>query len=91
MSSLNILSIDAWRFNGSWTWNAWYSAGKYTLPRDTLDSPRKVLRYMRSEGYLSEYSKGRVYLDDDQYNVVICDRGTHEPLFAIEYGPAYDL
>ena len=31
-------------------------------------------------------SKGRVALEDDGYNVVIVNKSTREPLFAIEYG-----
>ena len=83
---MNILSIDAWRYDDGWTWNAWYKVGTFDAPENTLGNTRKLLNYMRTEGYLSDYSKGRVYIDDDQYNMVICDRGTREPLFAIEYG-----
>ena len=81
-----ILSIDAWRDNDGWTWNNWFNVGTFEAPESTLDSPRKLLAYMREAGYLSDASKGRVSIEDDQYNVVICDRNTSEPLFAIEYG-----
>ena len=79
-----VLSIDAWREPEGWTWNQWYLVG--TVELETLDSPRKVLSAMRNAGYLSDDSKGRVYLDDDQYNIVVCDRNNGRPLFAIEYG-----
>ncbi len=86
--TLNILSIDAWRYGDEgWNWNAWYKVGsidRATLA--TLDTNRKLLRYMREHGFLSSGSAGRVAVDDDQYNVVIVDKGTREPLFAIEYG-----
>lgn len=81
----NVLSIDAWgEPDGGWTWNQWYNAG--TIDLDSLDSTRKVLKQMREQGFLSDESKGRVEIDDDQYNLVICDRSDHMPIFAIEYG-----
>jgi len=85
---MRVLSIDAWReFDGSWQWNAWYNVG--ALPKekaDILDSSRKLLRWFRDEGFLTEESKGKIAIIDDQYNVVIVKRGTMEPLFAVEYG-----
>lgn len=80
-----ILSIDAWREDNGWTWNNWFHVGDFDLPQ-FLDSNRKILQFMRESGYLTEYSKGRCAVDDDGYNVVILDRATREPLFAIEYG-----
>ncbi len=85
MQTLNILSIDAWRCDGSWEWNTWHKVG--TVDRALIDvKPRKLFRVLRDAGYLSAASVGRVAVDDDGYNVVICDRATREPLFAIEYG-----
>ena len=84
MQTYKVLSIDAWRYDGGWNWNQWFNAGEIELK--TLDSNRYVLKQMREQGFLSEYSKGRVYIDDDQYNLVICDRNNNMPIFAIEYG-----
>ena len=78
-----VLSIDAWRNGDGWDWNQWYDAG--TVELDSLNT-RVVLSRMRDQGFLSDASKGRVYIDDDQYNLVICDRNNHMPIFAIEYG-----
>ena len=84
MKEYRVLSIDAWgNSRDGYDWNAWYDQG--TVELDTLDNTRHVLKQMREQGYLSEYSKGRVLVDDDQYNLVICDRNTRKPLFAIEY------
>jgi hypothetical protein len=81
-----ILSIDAWRYDGCWQWNAWYNVGNI----DTLPSTnRSILKLIRDEGYLTEYSKGRVCIEDDGYNIVICDKGDRRPLYAIEYGNHY--
>jgi len=84
---MKILSIDAWREpEGGWTWNNWYHVGDYPYPLNS--GTRQLLKMLRYDGYLSENSKGRVTVDDDGYNIVIIDRGTREPLFAIEYGNA---
>ena len=91
---MNILSIDARRDGDSSTWNAWYKCG--TIDKATFEAleakgTRAILRYLRDEaGLLSDASKGRVSVEDDGYNVVIVDRNTREPLFAIEYGPHYN-
>lgn len=88
---MNILSIDAWRDNeGGWQGNSWCRAG--TIDKATfeaLKTNRQTLRYLRDAGHLSAYSAGRVSVEDDGYNVVICDRSTGEPIIAIEYGPEY--
>ena len=83
---LKILSIDAWRDGSSWTWNNWYTVGELDTKAVNIDNNRALLKYMRAEGYLTEASKGKVYIDDDQYNLVICERSNHRPLFSIEYG-----
>lgn len=80
---MRILSIDAWRYDGGWTWNNWFHVGDIdAIPA----SSRKLMAYMRDEGYLSRGSVGKVSADDDGYNVVVCERSTGRPLFAIEYG-----
>ena len=80
---MNILSIDAWRYDHGWTWNQWYKIGSVEkLP----DTDRKILAFLRKEGYLSSASAGRVAIDDDGYNVVVIDRKTYKPLIAICYG-----
>ena len=88
MNTYRLLSIDAWRdINNGWTWNNWHAIG--SVPMDLIDkSPRQVFAYLRAQGFLSPQSAGRVALHDDQYNIVITERGTREPLFAIEYGAA---
>ena len=88
---MNILSIDAWRDGHGWTWNNWLHCGdidKATF--ESLKTNRAILRYLSNDaGALSDASKGRVCVEDDGYNVVICDKSTGEPLIAIEYGPEY--
>jgi len=87
---MKILSIDAWRDGNSWTWNQWYNVGTITKEElKALNSNRKILKYFRDNGYLSSLSTGKCSVEDDQYNVVICERSNGRPLFAIEYGPEY--
>ena len=84
MNTYKVLSIDAWRGpEGGWEWNQWFDSGTIDLP--DLNT-RKVLKAMRDQGFLSTESAGRVEIDDDQYNLVICDRSDHMPVFAIVYG-----
>lgn len=88
---MKILSIDAWGNNkDGYEWNAWYKIG--TIDKavfESLDTNRKILKYMRDNDFLSEQSKGILSIEDDQYNVVICRKSNRKPLIAIEYGPEY--
>ena len=82
-----LLSIDAWRYDEGWTWNQWFNIENDIYLEDI--SPRKLFKFMRRNGWLSDESKGRVELEDDGYNIVIQDRNTHEPIFAFE--PQWDM
>ena len=83
---INVLSIDAWADGeDGWTWNNWHKVG--TCPLATCDlKPAEIIAFMISEGYLRDGVAGRVEVEDDQYNMVILDIETREPLFALEYG-----
>lgn len=88
-TTVSILSIDAWRNPDGWDWNMWHKVGSVDLATlATLKTPRQILAYMRREGFLASTSGGHVAVDDDQYNLVIVNRRTREPLFAIAYGEA---
>lgn len=91
VKTYRVLNIDAWRDDeGGWTWNQWFNAGTVSLNINATN--RQILKAMRDQGYLSDYSKGRVAIDDDQYNLVILNKSNLEPVFAIEYGgPELDL
>lgn len=84
--TLRVLYIDAWREpGGGWTWNNWQHVGH--VPAKLADmSPRRLLRAMREHGFLNDYSKGRVTVEDDGYNVVILRKSDCMPVLAIEYG-----
>ena len=81
---LKLLSIDAWRDEGGWYWN-----NSFTLATGVyLDNPtpRRVCRWLRENGYLTEQSKGRVRVDmGHSYMdtmIEILDKSTNEPLLA---------
>lgn len=89
---MKILSISALRtpYN-DWEWNDWHTVGSINkLTFGFLNTNRKVLKWFRDEGYLSRSrSPGQCSVVDDECNLVIINRNTLEPLYAIEYGPAY--
>ena len=82
--TFKVLSIDAWAGNepNSWDWNNWYNAG--TVDIDINASKDVILQAMLDKGFITQIEGGDV--EDDQYNLVIVDKSTREPIFAIEYG-----
>ena len=83
-----LLSIDAWREpEGGWTWNNCFTLedGIYILESEL--TPRKIARMLRQWGYLSEYSKGRIYVDMGreymEWFIEIQNKATGEPVFAL--------
>jgi hypothetical protein len=86
--TINVLSIDAWADGeDGWTWNNWHKVGTCALATCDL-APAEIIAFMIAEGYLKPGAADRCRVDDDQYNMVILDAETSEPLFALEYGPA---
>jgi hypothetical protein len=86
----SVLSIDAWadgpEEDRGWTWNAWYKIGTCdldTLPQATGED---TLSWLISEGFATEEARNACEIEDDQYNLVMVDRETREPLIAIAYG-----
>lgn len=81
-----LVSIDAWRdFDGGWMWNNWFTVedGVY-LGNDI--TARRLLKFMRQSGWLTNASKGRVRIDwhnemCDPF-IEILDKNTGEPLLA---------
>jgi len=89
IKTYRVLNIDAWNSPEGWTWNSWQKAG--TVKLDINASDRQIIMAMREQGFLSDWSKGRVAVDDDQYNLVILNKSNQEPVFAIEYGCGPEL
>ncbi len=77
-----LVSIDAWRdCDGGWTWNNWFTVedGVY-LGNDI--TARRLLKFMRQSGWLTDESKGRVRVDWEWDIIEIQDKNTGEPLLA---------
>lgn len=84
---MTILSIDSWASfePKSWDWNNWYKVGE--APDDLAEkTTRVILAWLRTEGYLTDSSKGKLTIEDDGYNIVIVTISTRRPIFALEYG-----
>lgn len=86
--TLKVLSIDAWRDNGLWSWNNWLKVAAISSEDfQSIKSDRQAIKVFRDKlGLLSESSKGKVRISDDGYNLILEDRSNGRPLYAIEYG-----
>ena len=87
-ANLTLLSIDAWRDGDGWTWNAWYTLEKGIIMGADEITPRKICKFLRDSGFLSESSKGKVCVDMhneivDGYLIEVLDKSTREPVFAL--------
>ena len=84
MQAYQVLSIDAWADAepNSWTWNQWFDAGKIEL--DINKSSAEILADMCEAGFIRNPELGDI--DDDGHNLVVIDKETNEPIFAIVYG-----
>jgi hypothetical protein len=81
-----VLSIDAWgNETDGYEWNQWFNVGSIDLDLDAED--REIIQAMVNAGYLTALALESAAVEDDDYNIVILDRETREPVFAIEYGP----
>lgn len=86
VTKYRLVSIDAWHdHDGGWQWNQWYTVedGVY-LGNDI--TARRLLKFMRQSGWLTEKSKGRVRIDWHgemcEPFIEILDKNTGEPLLA---------
>jgi hypothetical protein len=81
-----VLSIDAWgNQEDGYDWNQWFNVG--TIDIDLDDENREIIRAMVDAGYLTKAGLDVAEVEDDGFNIVIIDKETREPVFAIEYGP----
>lgn len=91
---MRVLSIDAWNYGDEeneycWQWNAWYNVGDITKQEfERIEREEGFITWFIGQGYVMNYPD-RLEIDDDQHNIVIQDKETSEPLFAIEYGNCY--
>lgn len=84
-TEIGILSIDAWRDGDGWTWNNWTKIGTCDVCICDLP-PEDLVKWLYDEDYLATKNMSKLSIDDDQYNLVVCDKKTGEPLIALAYG-----
>jgi hypothetical protein len=85
LKTFPVLSIDAWgNQDDGYEWNWWFHVGTIDLDLDA--ETREVIQTMIDAGYLTEKGLDVFDVEDDGYNIVLVDKETREPLFAIEYG-----
>lgn len=84
-----ILSIDAWSDgDGLWSWNDWYKVGEISKGEfERIELEEGFLNWFIGEGYVDE--KYPLEIEDDEHNIVVMDKETGKPLYAIEYGCEY--
>ena len=88
---MKVLSIDAWgNEEGGWDWNNWFKIGEISKEEfEALKNDKDFRLWFKRNGYTTTANKRQVTIDDDQYNIVLCDAEDGRPLYAIEYGPEY--
>lgn len=79
MRRYKLVSIDAWREDGGWHWNNQCEVEDGIYLADST-TPRELFGFMRRNDWLSDYSKGRVRLDDAWPYLTIEKRSTGEPV-----------
>jgi hypothetical protein len=72
-----IREIDAIAYDDGWTYNTTYRLGEFTTAGDVPRAFRRALAKMGIQFY-----RGRTVTEYDGDVYEICDRATHEPLFA---------
>jgi len=88
---MKILSIDAWgNKEDGYEINDSFTVGiidKATF--ETLKTDKQIATWFMENGYTTSNDMRQIVIEDDQYYVVICEKKSGKPLFAIEYGPEY--
>jgi hypothetical protein len=83
MQTFKVLSIDAWgNADEGYEWNQWFNAGHIDI--DVNADHQTILQAMQTEGFINYPEFGDI--EDDGFNLVIVDKQTRQPFFAIEYG-----
>ena len=88
---MRVLSIDAWgNKNDGYEWNNWFVVGAISKPEfEYLACNKDKACWFKNNGYTTSDDMRQITIDDDGYNIVICEKKSGQPLFAIEYGREY--
>ena len=77
------ITIDAWHDGEGWYWNDIRRMDTHQIDDETISNSRKLLKFCRDEGMLTERSKGKCYVADDGFTVEIRTRD-HCPQIAFQ-------
>ena len=88
---MKVLSIDARACEeNTWNWNNSFMVGEISKEDfENLKTDQDYATWFHENGFTTSDDLTLCSIDDDQYNVVVCDADNNRPLFAIEYGPEY--
>ena len=79
----DLVSIDAWKEDGGWTWNASYYVERDIVMADSAITARRVTKMLRKMEQLSQWSKGRVKVSDEWPIIEVQLKSNGRPLFAL--------
>jgi hypothetical protein len=87
---MKILSIEAWANEDGWSWNSWSVVGDISK-RDfeKLTTDKKVAVWMYDNDFTTTSDMRKILIEDDGHNVVLCEKKSRRPIYAIEYGNSY--
>ena len=87
---MKILSIDAWAEEDGWTWNNWFHVGDISKEDfEKLKTDKQIAVWFHNNGFTTTSDMRTILIEDDQYNVVLCEKKSRRPIFCIEYGNSY--
>ena len=82
----DLVSIDAWKEDGGWTWNASYTVERDIVMADSAITARKVTKMLRKMGFLIQASKGNVRVEMGLWPLVEVQlKSNGRPLFALMF------
>jgi hypothetical protein len=81
----DLVSIDAWREDGGWTWNASYIVERDIVFGEDAITPRKVTSLLRKMECLTLTSAGKVRVSDEWPIIEVQLKSTGQPLFALMF------
>ena len=80
----NVIDVDALHDGEGWYWDDMRQLEAGVVFTESSLTPDKILKKLREWGYLSEHSKGRVYVDMSCDGCIeICGKSDHKPLLAL--------
>lgn len=80
----DLVSIDAWKEDGGWTWNASYTVERDIIMADSAITARKVVKMLRKRDFLTQASKGKVRVEMGLWPLVEVQlKSNRMPLYAL--------